>query len=190
MKTLIRPALSIFLVLSLITGVLYPLAVMGVGTVLFPGQARGSVVTRGGVAVGSLLIGQNFADPRHFWGRLSATAPQPNNGLASGGSNLGPENPALVDAVKARIDALHQADPDNHAPVPVDLVTASGSGLDPDITPAAAHYQQARVARLRGLAPERVAALVDAHVQGRQWGLFGEARVNVLELNLALEELR
>jgi K+-transporting ATPase ATPase C chain len=190
MKTLIRPALSLFLALSLITGVLYPLVVMGVGTVLFPSEARGSVVTRGDAAVGSALIGQNFADPRHFWGRLSATAPQPNNGLASGGSNLGPENPALLDAVKARIDALHQADPDNHAPVPVDLVTASGSGLDPDITPAAAHYQQARIARLRGLPEERVAALIAQQTSERQWGVLGEPRVNVLRLNLALDALQ
>jgi K+-transporting ATPase ATPase C chain len=189
MKTLIRPALSLFLALSLITGVLYPLVVMGVGTVLFPNQARGSVVMRGDVAVGSSLIGQNFADPRHFWGRVSATAPQPNNGLASGGSNLGPENPALIDAVKARIDALHQADPDNHAAVPVDLATASGSGLDPDITPAAAHYQAARVARLRGVSEERVSALIAQQTVGRQWGVLGEPRVNVLRLNLALDAL-
>jgi K+-transporting ATPase ATPase C chain len=189
MKTLIRPALSLFLALSLITGVVYPLVVMGVGTVLFPNEARGSVVMRGDVAVGSSLIGQNFAAPGHFWGRISATAPQPNNGVASGGSNLGPENPALLDAVKARIDALHQADPDNHAPVPVDLVTASGSGLDPDITPAAAHYQLARVARVRGIPQERIAALITEQTAGRQWGVLGEPRVNVLRLNLALDAL-
>jgi len=189
MKTLLRPALSLFLALTLITGVLYPLIVMGVGTVLYPDQARGSVIQRGDVAVGSSLIGQNFADPRHFWGRLSATSPQPNNGLASGGSNLGPENPALIDAVKGRLDALHQADPDNHAPVPVDLVTASGSGLDPDITPAAAYYQAARVARLRGLPQARVDALIAEQTTGRQWGILGEPRVNVLRLNLALDAL-
>jgi K+-transporting ATPase ATPase C chain len=154
---------------------------------LFPAQARGSLVERNGVPVGSNLIGQNFADPRHFWGRLSATAPQPYNGLASSGSNLGPENPALADAVKARIAALRQADPDNRLPVPVDLATASGSGLDPDISPAAARYQVSRVARARGIAPERLAALVTAQTTGRQWGVLGEPRVNVLRLNLALD---
>jgi K+-transporting ATPase ATPase C chain len=190
MKSLFRPALSLFVAISLLTGVLYPLAVTGLGMALFPHQAHGSLVMRDGVAVGSHLIGQNFSDPKHFWGRLSATAPMANNASASGGSNLGPENPALLDAVKARIEALHQADPDNHLPVPVDLVTASGSGLDPDITPAAAQYQVARVAHARGLAPERVTALVAAQTTGRQWGVLGEPRVNVLELNLALDALR
>jgi len=190
MKALLRPALSLFLALTAITGVLYPLAVRGLGTLLFPEQVRGAIVMRGDVAVGSDLIGQNFADPRNFWGRLSATAPQPNNGLASGGSNLGPENPALLEAVNARLDALRQADPDNRAPVPVDLVTASGSGLDPDITPAAAQYQLARVARLRGVAEARVAELIAQATTGRQLGVLGEPRVNVLRLNLALESLR
>jgi K+-transporting ATPase ATPase C chain len=190
MKTLIRPALSLFAALTVITGIVYPLLVMGVGTALFPAQAHGSLVMRGDTPVGSSLIGQNFADPRHFWGRPSATAPQPNNGTASGGSNLGPENPALLDAVKARLDALHQADPDNHAPVPVDLVTASGSGLDPDITPAAANYQMARVARLRGIPESRVAALIAQETTGRPLGVLGEARVNVLRLNLALDAAR
>ncbi len=187
MKTLLRPALSLFVALTVLTGIVYPLAVTGLGMALFPAQARGSLVERNGVPVGSNLIGQNFADPRHFWGRLSATAPQPYNGLASSGSNLGPENPALADAVKARIAALHQADPDNRLPVPVDLATASGSGLDPDISPAAAQYQVSRVAGARGIAPERLAALVTAQTTGRQWGVLGEPRVNVLRLNLALD---
>lgn len=190
MKNLFRPALSLFIILSLITGLLYPLVVTGLGKSLFPRQAAGSLIVRDGVVVGSQLIGQNFTDPGHFWGRLSATSPQPNNALASGGSNIGPENPALLDAVKARIDALHKADPDNHLPIPVDLVTASASGLDPDISLAAAHYQAARVARSRGLGLERVQALVDEHTSPRQWGVLGEARVNVLELNLALDAAR
>jgi len=189
MKTLLRPALSLLLVLSLVTGLLYPLAVLGLGTLVFERQAAGSLLYRGPMAVGSALIGQNFADPGHFWGRLSATAPQPNNGLASGGSNLGPLNPALRDAVRARIDALHAADPGNGQPIPVDLVTASASGLDPDISPAAAQYQVGRVARVRGLSADRVAAAVAQHTRGRQWGVFGEPRVNVLQLNLALEDL-
>jgi len=187
MKTLLRPAISIFVVLSVLTGLLYPMVVTGLGRWLFPHQAAGSLIVRDGVVLGSDLIGQNFTDARHFWGRLSATTPQPNNALASGGSNLGPENPALIDAVKARIDALHQADPDNHQPIPVDLVTASASGLDPDISPAAAYYQAARVARNRGVALERVQALIEQHTIPRQWGVLGEPRVNVLALNLALD---
>jgi len=189
MKTLFRPALSLLVVLSLVTGLVYPLVVLGLGTLLFDRQAAGSLQYRGPIVVGSALIGQNFADPGHFWGRLSATSPQPNNGLASGGSNLGPLNPALLDAVQARIDALHLADPGHAQPIPVDLVTASGSGLDPDISPAAAQYQVARVAHVRGLPADRVAALVAQHTRGRQWGVFGEPRVNVLQLNLALEDL-
>ncbi len=187
MKNLLRPALSLLIVLSLLTGLLYPFIVAVVGGWIFPHQAAGSLIDRDGVIIGSELIGQNFADPGHFWGRLSATSPQPNNGLASGGSNLGPENPALLDAVKARIDALHQADPDNHLPLPVDLVTASASGLDPHISLAAAYYQVARIARVRNLPPERVRALVDQHASARQWGVLGEPRVNVLQLNLALD---
>jgi K+-transporting ATPase ATPase C chain len=190
MKQLLRPALTLFLILSALTGLLYPLVVTGLGSVLFARQAAGSLVERNGVAVGSTLIGQNFADPGHFWGRLSATAPQPNNALASGGSNLGPLNPALLDAVKGRIDALHQADPQNPLPIPVDLVTASASGLDPDISPAAAQYQASRVARSRSLPLTRVQALIAAHTADRQWGVLGEPRVNVLQLNLALEALR
>jgi len=190
MKNLLRPALSLLIVLSLVTGLLYPFVVAAVGGLLFPHQAAGSLISRDGVIVGSELIGQNFADPGHFWGRLSATTPQPNNALASGGSNLGPENPALIDAVKARIDALHQADPDNRLPIPVDLVTASASGLDPHISLAAARYQVARIARVRKLSPERVRALVEKHASSRQWGVLGEPRVNVLELNLALDATR
>ena len=189
MKTIVRPALSLFLALSVVTGVLYPLAVTGVGQAIFPRQAAGSLIERGGRVIGSSLIGQNFDAPRYFWGRPSATGPQPYNGLASGGSNLGPENPALIDAVKARIAALRQADPGNELPIPVDLVTASASGLDPDISPAAARYQVARVARARGLSTAQVRALVDAHTVGRQWGVFGEPRVNVLGLNLALDAI-
>ncbi len=189
MKTIVRPALSLFLALSVVTGVLYPLAVTGVGQAIFPRQAAGSLIARGGRVIGSSLIGQNFDAPKYFWGRPSATSPQPYNGLASGGSNLGPENPALIDAVKARIAALRQADPGNELPIPVDLVTASASGLDPDISPAAARYQVARVARARGLSTAQVQALVDAHTVGRQWGVFGEPRVNVLGLNLALDAI-
>lgn len=190
MNTLLRPALSLFIVLSLVTGLLYPLLVTAVGKAAFPQQAAGSIIERDGKAVGSTLIGQNFTDPKYFWGRLSATSPRPYNGAASGGSNLGPLNPALADAVKARIEALRAADPDNAAPPPVDLVTASGSGLDPDISPAAAAYQAARVAHARRLPVAAVQELVARHTQGRQWGLFGEPRVNVLALNLALDRLQ
>jgi len=186
---LLRPALLLLLALMLLTGIAYPLAVTGMGQLFFAQQAAGSLVQRNGRVVGSTLIGQNFADPGHFWGRLSATAPQPNNGLASGGSNLGPQNPALLDAVRARLDALHQADPQNRDPVPVDLVTASASGLDPEISPAAAQYQIARVARTRALPVDQVRALVAAATRDRQWGVLGEARVNVLQLNLALDDL-
>jgi K+-transporting ATPase ATPase C chain len=169
---------------------LYPLLVTGLAQLLFPHQAAGSVLTRDGHMVGSRLIGQSFSDPRYFWSRPSATTPQPYNGAASTGSNLGPLNPALLDAVRTRIAALHAADPDNHSPVPVDLVTASGSGLDPEVSVAAASYQAARVARARGLAPERVQALIAQHTEGRLLGVLGEPRVNVLELNLALDALK
>ena len=187
MKTLIRPALSIFVLLSLLTGVVYPVVTTGIARAIFPAQAAGSPVEKDGKAVGSSLIGQNFAEPKYFWGRPSVTSPQPNNGLASGGSNLGPLNPALVDAVKGRIAALQAADPDNKLPIPADLVTASASGLDPHISPAAAAYQLNRVARLRQLKAETLAALIAQHTEERQWGLFGEPRVNVLALNLALD---
>lgn len=190
MKTLLRPALSIFVLLSAITGLAYPLAVTGIAGAVFPEQAAGSLILKDGKAVGSSLIGQHFNDPKHFWGRPSATAPQPYNATASSGANQGPLNPALVDAVKSRIDALHAADPGNTSPVPVDLVTASASGLDPHISPAAALWQAGRVAKARGVPETQLRALVDAHTEGRQWGLLGEPRVNVLKLNLALDALK
>lgn len=190
MSNIIRPAISLFVALTVVTGVAYPLATTGIARALFPHQASGSLIEKDGKAVGSRLIGQNFSDPGHFWGRPSATGPQPNNASASGGSNQGPLNPALTDAVKGRIEALKAADPGNTAPVPADLVTASASGLDPHISPAAAHYQVNRVARARKLSVEQVSALVAQYTEGRQWGVFGEARVNVLALNLALEGLR
>ncbi|BEP59652.1 potassium-transporting ATPase subunit KdpC [Variovorax sp. V213] len=187
MNNLFRPALVLFALLGALTGLIYPMAVTGAAKAFFPSQAAGSLIVQGGTTVGSTLIGQNFSDPKHFWGRPSATAPQPYNASASGGSNLGPLNPALVDAVKARIEALRAADPGNTAPVPIDLVTASASGLDPDISPAAARYQAARVARVRGVPVEQVDALVASHTQAPLWGLLGEPRVNVLALNLALD---
>ncbi|ALS64735.1 potassium-transporting ATPase subunit KdpC [Pandoraea apista] len=189
MKTLLRPMLSLFVVLSVITGLVYPLVVTGIGRAAFPREAAGSLIYKDGKAVGSSLIGQNFDEPKYFWGRLSATAPMPNNGTASGGSNFGPLNPALADAVKGRIAALRAADPSATLPVPADLVTASASGLDPEISPAAADYQVARVAKARGLTPDAVRSLVARYTEGRQWGIFGEARVNVLKLNLALDGL-
>lgn len=200
MRAMIRPALVVFLLLSLVTGVLYPLAVTGIARLAFPAASEGSILERDGKAVGSALIGQEFAgDPRYFWGRLSATAPVPytpfngDKGTGSSGSNLAPTNPALVDNATARIAALRAADgaagyerPAGQ-PVPVDLVTASGSGLDPHISPAAAAYQVPRVARARGLDEERVRELVRRHTRGRQLGLLGEPVVHVLELNLALD---
>jgi K+-transporting ATPase ATPase C chain len=187
MKEQIRPALTMLAVLTVVTGIIYPLLVTGVAQVVFPEQAGGSLIIRQGKAVGSRLIGQHFEKPEYFWGRPSATALFPYNAAASGGSNLGPTNPTLIQAVKERVAALRAADPGNEAPVPVDLVTASGSGLDPHISPAAALYQVKRVARARGLEDEDVRALVDRHTEGRQFGILGERRVNVLELNLALE---
>ena len=190
MRALIRPALVLFLILTAITGIVYPLLVTGIARVLFPVQAAGSLIVSDGRLVGSRLIGQSFSDPKYFWSRPSATTPQPYNGLASGGSNLGPLNPALADSIRPRIEALRAADPGNRAPVPVDLVTASASGLDPEISLAAARYQVARVARVRGVPAAAVHALLAAHAHGRFLGLFGEPRVNVLELNLALDRLR
>jgi K+-transporting ATPase ATPase C chain len=187
MKTLIRPAVVLFAVLSVVTGVVYPLAVTGVARLAFPAQAGGSLVLKDGKPVGSSLVGQSFSDPRYFWSRPSVTGPMPYNGANSGGSNLGPSNPALVDAVKGRIAALKAADPDNPLAVPVDLVTASASGLDPHISAAAAHYQVARIAKARLLAPAAVQAIVDAHTEQRRFGMLGEPRVNVLALNLALD---
>jgi K+-transporting ATPase ATPase C chain len=187
MNSTIRPALVLFVVLSLITGIAYPLVIAAIAKVTMPFQAGGSIVLHDGKPVGSLLIGQSFTDPRHFWSRPSATSPGPNNATSSSGSNLGPSNPALVDAVKGRIAALRAADPGNTSPVPVDLVTASASGLDPEISLAAARYQAARIARVRGIPPERVNALISEHSKGQILGFLGEPRVNVLELNLALD---
>ncbi|HEY1092185.1 MAG TPA: potassium-transporting ATPase subunit KdpC [Burkholderiaceae bacterium] len=186
-KTYLRPALMSFVLLSAITGLLYPLAVTGVGQGLFPRQAAGSLIERDGKAVGSELIGQSFSEPRYFWGRPSATGPMSNNAGGSSGSNQGPLNPALADAVKARIEALRAADPDNKLPIPADLVTASASGLDPHITPAAARYQLARVARERGLPAAEIERLIATHTEDRDLALLGEPRVNVLKLNLALD---
>ncbi|WP_423600648.1 potassium-transporting ATPase subunit KdpC [Roseateles sp. MS654] len=188
LKTL-RPALVGFALLSAITGLLYPALVTGVAQAVFPFQAEGSLVTRDGRAVGSALIGQSFSSPRDFWGRPSATAPMANNATGSSGSNQGPTNPALVDAVKARIAALQAADPDNRAPVPVDLVSASASGLDPHISMAAARYQAGRVARERGLPLAAVQRLIEENTAARDLRVLGEPRVNVLELNLALDQL-
>ena len=187
MKAMIRPAISLFVVLTVVTGVLYPLAVTGVAKAAFAHQAAGSLIVQDGKTVGSSLIGQNFTDPKYFWGRPSATSPMANNGQGSGGSNLGPLNPALTDAVKGRVDALHAADPDNKAAVPVDLVTTSASGLDPEISVAAAQYQAARIARLRGMSPAVIDDIIARHTQGRLLGLLGEPRVNVLDMNLELQ---
>lgn len=190
MKNILRPAFVLFVVLSVITGVAYPLVVTVVVQSLFPIQASGSLIARDGKPVGSALIGQNFSEPKNFWGRPSATGPMPYNAGASSGSNQGPLNPALTDAVKGRVEALRAADPCNTAPVPVDLVTASASGLDPHISPAAAQYQVARVARMRGLPVDRVQGLVEAQTEKPLLGFLGEPQVNVLKLNLALEALR
>jgi K+-transporting ATPase ATPase C chain len=178
------------LVFSVLTGIVYPLAVTGIANLCCARTAGGSLIVHGERLVGSALLAQPFDDPKYFWPRPSATTPQPYNGIGSTGSNLGPTNPALFDAVKARLATLQQADPGNTLPVPVELVTASGSGLDPHISPAAARYQLARVARARGIDPARLAAIVDAHTQPPQWGVLGEPRVNVLELNLALDAMR
>ncbi len=183
-----KPALLMLLVWTALTGIAYPLAVTGLSQLLFSKQANGSLIRDSqGKAIGSELIGQSFSDPKHFWGRPSATSPYPYNAGASSGSNLGPTNPALADAVKARIQALIETDPGNPLPIPVDLVTASGSGLDPHISPAAAEYQINRVAKARQLDVGKVRALVSQHTEQRQWWVLGEPRVNVLGLNLALD---
>jgi len=187
MTALLRNGIVLLILMTAVTGVAYPLAVTGIAAVVFPHQAGGSIVERDGKPVGSSLIGQSFTQPGYFWSRPSATSPGPNNPAASSGSNLGPTNPALTDAAKQRIDALRKADPGNDAPVPVELVAASGSGLDPEISPAAARYQVKRVARARGMDVAKVEALVDAHTKGRQLGVLGEPRVNVLELNMAMD---
>jgi potassium-transporting ATPase KdpC subunit len=186
----IRPAVVSLVIFSFLTGAVYPALITGIAQVLFPHLANGSLIMKNGKAVGSELIGQQFDDPRYFWGRLSATSPFPYNAAASSGSNLGPTNPNLNAEVEARIAALKAADPTNTAAIPVDLVTSSGSGLDPDISIAAAKYQVPRVARVRGLSQEVVLSLVEKYTQGRTLGIFGEPRVNVLELNLALDAIK
>jgi K+-transporting ATPase ATPase C chain len=186
---LLRPAISLVLLMTALLGFAYPAIITGIAKVAFPKQAAGSLIYSNGTLIGSSLIGQNFSDPRYFWGRPSATIPQPDNALASAGSNLGPLNPSLIDQVKARADALHKAYPEGQRPIPVDLVTASGSGLDPEISIAAAHYQASRVARARDLPVGLVENLVKMHEQERSLGFLGERRVNVLELNLALDRL-
>ena len=187
MKSILRPALTLFIVLTLICGVLYPYAITGVGQLAFADQAAGSLVSRAGKPVGSALIGQSFSSPRYFWGRPSATSPMPSNAAASGGSNLGPTNPALIDAIKGRIETLKASDPANVVPIPVDLVAASASGLDPEISLAAAYYQVSRVARERKLPVDALRTLVDKQRKSQYFGFLGEPRVNVLMLNIALD---
>ena len=186
---IIRPALVSLIVLTILTGIIYPLAVTGLAQLIFPSQANGSIMVKNGKPVGSALIGQPFDDPKYFWGRLSATAPFPYNSAASSGSNLAQSNPALLDNAKARIAALKAGDPHAPASIPADLATASGSGLDPHISPAAAAYQVQRIAKLRGMDEAKVSALVAANTEGRQFGILGEPVVNVLKINLALDEL-
>jgi potassium-transporting ATPase KdpC subunit len=196
MLSQLRPALVALGIFTILTGLVYPLVVTGIAQVIFPSQANGSLIVRNGQPVGSALIGQSFDDPKYFWGRLSATSPAPYTAFnadkltGSSGSNYGPLNPALLEAVQARIKALQEADPTNTAPIPVDLVTASGSGLDPHMSPAAAAYQVGRVARARGLSADAVRQLVAQHTEGRTLGLLGEPRVNVLALNLALDDVK
>lgn len=187
-KQTMRPAIVLFVFLSLVTGVAYPLAITALGQWLLPNQVNGSLIEKDGKLVGSSLIGQNFTEPQYFWGRPSATGPYPNNAAASSGSNQGPLNPALAEAVKARVSALRAADSDNKLAIPVDLVTASASGLDPHISPAAAAYQTSRVAKARGINVAIVQALISDNTEGRQWGILGEPRVNVLSLNIALDK--
>ncbi len=188
MTTLIRNSLMTLLLLTILTGIIYPLAMTGIAQAIFPHQANGSIIMKNGKPVGSELIGQQFDDPKYFWGRLSAITPYPYNGGSSSGSNLGPNNPDLMKAVQARIQALRAADPGNKAEIPVDLVTASGSGLDPHISPAAAEYQIHRVAKARGLDDARIRDIVANNTKGRWLGMIGEPVVNVLELNFALDE--
>jgi K+-transporting ATPase ATPase C chain len=190
MRQQIRAALVAIAIFTVLTGILYPLLITGVAQAFFPHKANGSLIVVNTQVVGSQLLGQQFDDPRYFWGRLSATEPYPYNAASSGGSNLGPTNPALLVEVKARIAELKAADPENNASIPVDLVTSSGSGLDPDISVAAAMYQVPRVAKARGLTEEELRSLVDQFTQGRQFGVLGEPRVNVLLLNLALDEIK
>lgn len=190
MSAYLKPAFLMLVVFTVLTGAIYPAAVTGLAQLLFPGRANGSLIlSPEGKPLGSALIGQPFSDPKYFWGRPSATAPYPYNAGASSGSNQGPTNPALADAVKTRIQALREADPDNPAPIPIDLVTASASGLDPHISPAAAEYQVGRVARTRGMDARKLRELVGEYTESRQVGVLGEPRVNVLKLNLALDQL-
>lgn len=188
-QQIIRPAVMLLIVMTLLTGVIYPLVVTGIAQVVFPTQANGSLIHEGDKLVGSTLIGQPFDDAKYFWSRPSATGPYPYNAGASSGSNLGANEPNLISAVKDRIETLKKADPTNNKPVPVDLVTASASGLDPDISPAAAEFQVARVAKARGLSEQQVRALIEQYTEARQLGLLGEPRVNVLRLNRALDGL-
>ncbi|MGN6651063.1 potassium-transporting ATPase subunit KdpC [Trinickia sp.] len=190
MKNLLRPMVVLFAALTVVTGIVYPVVVTAIGQAVFPHRANGSLIEKDGKTIGSELIGQQFDAPGYFWGRLSATLPNPYNAQSSGGSNFGPTNPALADEVKGRLSALRHVDPGNTLPVPVDLVTSSGSGLDPEISPAAAAYQAARVAKARGLSVDQVRALIARNTLGRQWGVLGEPRVNVLKLNLALDQLK
>ena len=185
----LRAAVLMLALLTVLTGVVYPAVVTVIAQVIFPAQAAGSLVVKDGKVIGSTLIGQPFDDPKYFWSRLSATSPSPYNGSSSSGSNLGPLSDGLHDAVQGRVTALRDADPNQTGPIPVDLVTASGSGLDPHISPAAAYYQVGRVARVRGLEQARVQTLVDRYVERRQFGFLGEPRVNILQLNLALDGL-
>ncbi|MCX5917085.1 MAG: potassium-transporting ATPase subunit KdpC [Deltaproteobacteria bacterium] len=186
----LRPVFMVFLLLTVVTGIIYPLLVTWVAQLAFPEKANGSLIRKEGGYAGSELIGQPFDDPKYFWGRPSATPDFPYNSASSSGSNLGPSNPSLVEAVKARVEAFQKADPGNHSSIPVDLVTSSGSGLDPHISPAAALFQAPRVARVRGLSEDQVRRLVDEFTEPRQWGFLGEPRVNVLKLNLALDRLQ
>jgi potassium-transporting ATPase KdpC subunit len=190
LRRLIRPALSLLIVMTIVVGVLYPALISAIAALAFPRQAAGSLIYRDGQLAGSSLIGQSFTAPKYFWGRPSATAPQPYNALASSGSNIGPLNPALLDQIKANAQLLHDADPENEALIPIDLVSASASGLDPEISPAAAEYQIGRVARARGISPARIGLIVAAHEKRPLLGLIGERRINVLELNIALDQLR
>jgi K+-transporting ATPase ATPase C chain len=185
----LRASLVMLLIFSVLTGLVYPLVITGVAQVMFPGRANGSLIVRDGKTVGSELIGQPFDDPKYFWSRPSATGPMAYNAGSSSGSNLAVGNPAQTDAIKARVAKLRESDPGNQAPIPIDLVTASGSGLDPHISPAAARFQIPRVARARGVSEETLRALVEKHTAARQWGVLGEPRVNVLELNLALSDV-
>jgi K+-transporting ATPase ATPase C chain len=187
---ILRPLVVLFAAMTVITGIAYPAVVTAIAQAVFPHQANGSLIEKDGKPVGSELLGQQFDAPYYFWGRLSATSPNPYNAQNSSASNLGPTNPALSDEVKGRLTALHDADPSNTMPVPVDLVTSSGSGLDPDISPAAAAYQAGRVAKARGLAVDQVSNLVSQYTSGRELGVLGESRVNVLKLNLALDQLK